>query len=190
MTRISSRSCFIAAAILGSCTQVFAKYAWQTDAHWVDTWTSMPQLAELYNLPSPPYVRLFLLSSNIYSRKIEPNRSTIRQLHNPPNCSSLLGWFSNPHPDLQRIWNNRFTNYGRHRGTTRKWLSRSSNHSTFNTSYCDVLRLSKLHHSQWCSCCLRSYPYFRGPAIKSGCQHLLGGWTAECYKCNHGSPGQ
>ena len=26
------------------------------DGHWVDTWTSMPQLTEYNNLPLPPFV--------------------------------------------------------------------------------------------------------------------------------------
>ena len=30
-------------------------------SHWVDTWTSMPQLVETANLPPSPFVRLFLL---------------------------------------------------------------------------------------------------------------------------------
>ena len=25
--------------------------------HWVDTWVSMPQLTEYYNVPNPPFVR-------------------------------------------------------------------------------------------------------------------------------------
>lgn len=29
-----------------------------TDGHWVDIWTSMPQLTEAANLPNPPFVRL------------------------------------------------------------------------------------------------------------------------------------
>ena len=29
---------------------------WQIEDHWVDTWTTMPQLTESANLPNPPFV--------------------------------------------------------------------------------------------------------------------------------------
>ena len=31
--------------------------------HWVDTWVTMPQLTEYYNVPNPPFVRPCMGSS-------------------------------------------------------------------------------------------------------------------------------
>ncbi|KAE8443760.1 hypothetical protein EG329_001354 [Mollisiaceae sp. DMI_Dod_QoI] len=44
-----------ALVLLSFSNGVLGGYAWRNEAHWVDTWTTMPQLTEPANLPSPPY---------------------------------------------------------------------------------------------------------------------------------------
>ena len=46
----------LATNIQGLAIDPFAKR--QDGSHWVDTWTSMPQLVESNNMPPSPYVRI------------------------------------------------------------------------------------------------------------------------------------
>lgn len=108
MTRLSLRSCFIAATLLFSSTNVLANYAWQNAAHWVDTWTSMPQLTEPANLPPAPYVHSLLphpkppLTTNRI--KQGPSSSTPQSVK-PSTCHSvaLQSASKSPTPSEQPI---------------------------------------------------------------------------------------
>ena len=46
------------AGFLGLLAPTLASVPEPTDGHWVDIWTSMPQLTEAANLPNPPFVSL------------------------------------------------------------------------------------------------------------------------------------
>ncbi|CZR68568.1 related to lysophospholipase L1 and related esterases [Phialocephala subalpina] len=56
MIAIGRRSVVLAATVvLSFCNGVLGGYSWQNEPHWVDTWTTMPQLTEPANLPPAPY---------------------------------------------------------------------------------------------------------------------------------------
>jgi hypothetical protein len=78
------------------------------NGHWVDTWTSMPQLTEFANLPPPPFV------SNGHSPGLttfrtcltcpESNEPRLLQLHDPPDPACHTWYTTASHPPIQCIW--------------------------------------------------------------------------------------
>lgn len=86
--------------------------AWQHDNRWVDSWTSMPQLVEPANLPSPPFVsRLLPIFSSVEVIKLmtiilqERHGLRISRLYTSTDSSSLTSIdLTSPPAHLQRFW--------------------------------------------------------------------------------------
>jgi hypothetical protein len=82
--------------------------------HWVNTWTSMPQLVEASNMPPAPFVRfpspIHTKSPIIHVQKLtslftDLNHLRPQKLHSPPNTPHVRRRLTPQNNNLKHLWN-------------------------------------------------------------------------------------